>query len=164
MVPGTGRTVEPSHPHRGTRARRRLKSSQVRASKYFAPAPPSGPPIASHCGRVWVYVQGCMACTERTALGGFLPSKGRARNGRTRRLADVADSGLGRLNWGGERPSAKCRYRVWERAYKGCGGDSDFVQGRHWGLFGVDYRPATLERRAEYAKFRSCRRSRHRRR
>ena len=23
-----------------------------------APAPPSGPPIGSHCGRVWVYVKG----------------------------------------------------------------------------------------------------------
>ena len=40
-------------------ARRRSKGSQIFSPKYSTPpAPPSGQPIASYRGRVWVYVRG----------------------------------------------------------------------------------------------------------
>ncbi len=45
--------------------------------------------------------QSCVRATP--ALGGFLPSQKVPGNGRNRRIADVADRGLGRLNWAGKR-------------------------------------------------------------
>jgi hypothetical protein len=58
----------------GSRGNLRAAVDQ-RAERFFlqnipAPTPPSGPPIGSHHGRVWMYAQGCVASTERTALGG----------------------------------------------------------------------------------------------
>jgi hypothetical protein len=57
-------------------------------SKIFRPAPPSGPPIGSHRGRVWVYVRGCvrvLSCPEA-----HLRSK---LSWRARRRPPRADSG-----------------------------------------------------------------------
>jgi hypothetical protein len=52
----------------------------------------------------------------RTALGGFLPSQGALGNGRSRRTADIADRGLGRLSWADSAPTGAAQGTTGERA------------------------------------------------
>ena len=56
--------------HGGTCARPSIKGLRDFFSKIFPPLLTKRSPIGSHRGRVWVYVKGCVASTERTALGG----------------------------------------------------------------------------------------------
>jgi hypothetical protein len=59
-VPTVPRDVATGRVHGGSGARHIVKSVTGAGSKTFRPAPPSGPPIGSHRGRVWAYVRGCV--------------------------------------------------------------------------------------------------------
>jgi hypothetical protein len=61
-------------------------------------------PWDSHCGPAWYPGSTCCGGSRprpwTPQLGGFLPcERGAPENGRTRRIADVADCSLGRFNW-----------------------------------------------------------------